>query len=131
MEIQLHGATAHPRPAPSEEVVRELLMGTTRPAAQESTTAADSRVQQKGHMGHAKCRGSVDEAPAWMGLKAECEQMKTKGLEVLDDSHLTKWMFKKPRPLGVIAQPAWGIVRILAPPVRETQISSLGPKRFS
>ncbi|KAJ7738011.1 hypothetical protein B0H14DRAFT_2638602 [Mycena olivaceomarginata] len=27
MEIQLHGATAHPRPAPSEEVVRELSMG--------------------------------------------------------------------------------------------------------
>jgi hypothetical protein len=54
MEIQLHGATAHPGPAPSEEVVRELLMGTTRPAAQESTAAADSRVQQKGHMEHAK-----------------------------------------------------------------------------
>jgi hypothetical protein len=54
MEIQLHGATAHSRPAPSEEVVRELLMGTARLAAQESTAVADSRVQQKGHMGHAK-----------------------------------------------------------------------------
>jgi hypothetical protein len=54
MEIQLHGATAHPCLAPSEEVVRELLMGTTRPAAQEPIAAADSRVQQKGHMGHAK-----------------------------------------------------------------------------
>jgi hypothetical protein len=32
MEIQLHGATAPP--PPSEEIVRELLMGTTRPAAQ-------------------------------------------------------------------------------------------------
>ncbi|KAJ7898860.1 hypothetical protein B0H14DRAFT_3124276 [Mycena olivaceomarginata] len=29
-------------------------VGTTRPAAQESTAAADSCVQQNGHMGHAK-----------------------------------------------------------------------------
>jgi hypothetical protein len=34
MEIQLHGATAPP--PPSEEIIRELLMGTTRPAAQGS-----------------------------------------------------------------------------------------------